>query len=101
MRITLTGIVSKAGDRLLLAAEDLKPGSPKFELVQASGHNEKEKNTGSAAFTAAGASAGKTVEVEAFWAPANSKKGADALPTLAVIRVAVTKPDAPKEETGK
>jgi hypothetical protein len=97
VRITLTGMISKEGDRIVLTANDLKPGPPKFELVQAKGSGEKEARTWSEALQAAGEMSGKTVEVEGFWTPPDTKKNKDALQKLAVIRII----SLTKEEPGK
>jgi hypothetical protein len=101
VRITLTGLISKDGENLLLTAEDLKPGPPKFELIQAKGRNEKEASAWAEAFKVAGASIGKMVELDGYWTPANVKKNKDALPNLAVIRVKEVMPETKKEELGK
>ena len=98
VRVTLTGTVSKGGDRLLVTVDDLKAGSVKFELVLAKGRNEKEASAWSDAFKAVGESAGKPIELEGFWTPANLKKNKDALPTLSVIRFAAVKPDEEGKE---
>ena len=93
VRITLTGTVSKEGERLFLTADDLKPAPPRFELIQAKGRTEKEAAAWSEAFKAVSAGAGTTVELEGYWTPANTKKNKDALPTLSVTRVAAGKAD--------
>lgn len=95
MRLTLTGKITKDGDRLLLTLDDIKPGVQKFLLVKGDSKKDDAKQKLADAFKEAGDLADKQVELEGEWKVPADKKDKTALPTLTVIRVVMPKP---KEE---
>lgn len=86
IRLTLIGKVIKEGDKLLFMVEDIKPDTLKFLIKQGISKNEKEVKARAEAFEKVGAKVGETIELEAFWNPADTKRDKEALPTLSVIR---------------
>lgn len=87
IRLTLTGKVTKEGDKLFLTVDDVKPGPQKFLLLQGMNKNEKQAKDRSDAYQAVSSKAGEIVELEGLWKPADTKKDKQALPSLSIIRV--------------
>lgn len=92
VRLTLTGKLDKEGDRLLLTLDDVKPEPQKFVIVKGESKKEKETKDFADAYTQAEAFAGKTVQVEGLWKPANTKQDKNALPTLTLTHIGEWKP---------
>jgi hypothetical protein len=92
IRLTLTGKVTKEGDRLYLSAEDLRPNPEKFLLVQGAAKNPSDIKARIDAFTEVSGLVGQASEVEGLWKPADTRQDRGPQPTLTVIRVGHPKP---------
>lgn len=97
IRLTLTGKVVKEGSKLVLVVEDVKPAPQRLELLPPPAKNAKAANSWKEALKTIDDAAGRSMEVEGYWTPANTKKDKDALPSLAVLRTVATKPADPPE----
>lgn len=91
IRLTVTGKITKEGDKLLFSMEDVKPGPQKLLLVQGKNKNEKEAKAWADAFMETSNKIGETVELEGFWKPGDTKKDKEALASLSVIRISPVK----------
>lgn len=87
-RLTLTGKLTKDGDRLLLTLDDVKPGPQSFVVVRGTSKDAKEAQALDTAWSEAQKLAGQMVELEGRWKP-GEKKGAPQ--SLAAIRVTPVK----------
>ena len=91
VRLTLTGKITKEGDKLFLTLEDVKPNPVKFVLLAGTSKKEEEAKKLAVAFQMAGEHLDQTLELEGTWKPADKKDKA-ALPSLMVLRVSLLKP---------
>jgi len=95
IKLTLTGMLLREGERLLFTMSDVKPGPQTFIIVAVASKVEKDEKAIEEAFKEAGDRVGETVEIEGYWRPADTKKDKNALPTLALIRVSASSGAAP------
>lgn len=92
IKLTVTGKLDRDGDRLALTLDDVKPATQKFVVTKGDSRKEKEAREFTDAYAQAETLAGKRVEIEGYWRPADRKKDKDALPSLAVTRITELKP---------
>lgn len=87
MRLTLTGKLERVGDTLALTLDDVMPGPQKLAVIRGESKKEADAKSFEDAYARAQGLAGKAVEIEGYWKPADKKRDKAALPTLAVIGV--------------
>lgn len=86
IRLTLTGKITKEGEKLFFTLEDVNPDPKKFLLKQSTSKDDKEAKAWADAFEEVSRRVGETFELEGFWRPVDTKKGKEALSTLSVIQ---------------
>ena len=74
VRFTMTGMLSKEGDTLLLTVSDVKPGPQVFALAPATSKDAKEQAAFTAAYDDLAKRVGQSVTLEAFWKPPAKKE---------------------------
>ena len=86
VKLTMTGKLEKEGETLRFTMDDVGAVPQKFIVRRGTSKREKEAQDFAAAYSKAQDLAGKTVEMEAYWQPADKRKDRNALPSLVVIR---------------
>jgi hypothetical protein len=75
--------------------EDVKPAPLRFELIPPPAKTAKAADSWKETLKAIEDAAGRNLQVDGYWTPANAKKDKDALPSLAVVRAAPVRPAEP------
>lgn len=95
IRLTLSGKVTRDGDRFLLAIEDVKP--PVSLALSSDGAKGNEaKKSAERAKAEAEKMVGQTVVLEGYWKPADRKKVEGTAATLVLVRVIENKAEPDK-----